>query len=148
MEPTAYGDAGIQDKEDPLSQKIQQEAEQVKITAEKRKALVALHDLYEVEIAKLGETELALLAERLSGLRKTSLRDVSNRFDPALKNYQVECEKWLARLEKCRYSKGCQYRSTVLPAGRTDLPSALAQTGRKRLGTKGRASKTRLAMAI
>jgi len=102
IQPTAFGDTGIESKDDPLSNKLQQDAERLRLNAEKRAALEALHDLYEIEIPKLGETELALLADRLSALRTAALRDIPNRFDPAVKSYKAESDKWLGRLEKCK----------------------------------------------
>ena len=72
------------------------------LDTDKREALEALHDLYEIEIAKLGETEMALLADRLGALRRNAYRDIPARFDPAVKTYGLECQKWLGRLEKCK----------------------------------------------
>lgn len=59
--------------------------------------------MYDVEIEKLGQTELKLLAERLTSLRSAALRDIPVRFDLALKNYKVDCDKWIGRLEKCEF---------------------------------------------
>ena len=102
VEPTALDNfAGTEEKEDVIAKKIQDEEVQLLQRAEKRKAIEALHDLYEVEIQKLGETEAALLADRLTQLRKAALRDIPNRFDVSVRNYRDECDKWVGRLDKC-----------------------------------------------
>lgn len=98
MEPTAID---VEEKDDAIAQKIAQEEAQAQAALEKRAALVALHDMYDVEIEKLGQTELKLLAERLTSLRSAALRDIPVRFDLAVKNYKVDCDKWVGRLEKC-----------------------------------------------
>lgn len=102
VEPTALDNfAGTEEKEDVIAKKIQEEEAQLVQRAEKRKAIEARHDLYEVEIQKLGETEAALLADRLTQLRKAALRDIPNRFDVSVRNYRDECDKWVGRLDKC-----------------------------------------------
>lgn len=97
VEPTAID---VEEKDDAIAQKIAQEEAQAQAALEKRAALVALHDMYDVEIEKLGQTELKLLAERLTSLRSAALRDIPVRFDLAVKNYKVDCDKWVGRLEK------------------------------------------------
>lgn len=98
VEPTAID---VEEKDDIIAQKIAQEEAQAQAAVEKRAALVALHDMYDVEIEKLGQTELKLLAERLTSLRSAALRDIPVRFDVALQNYKLDCDKWVSRLEKC-----------------------------------------------
>lgn len=100
VEPTAID---IEEKDDIIAQKIAQEEAQAQAAVEKRAALVALHDMYDVEIEKLGQTELKLLAERLTSLRSAALRDIPVRFDLALQNYKLDCDKWVSRVEKCKY---------------------------------------------
>lgn len=98
VEPTAID---IEEKDDIIAQKIAQEEAAKQAVIEKRNALTALHDMYDIEIEKLGQTELKLLAERLTSLRSAALRDIPVRFDLAVKNYKVDCDKWVGRLEKC-----------------------------------------------
>ena len=97
IEPTT----GSEPQAEPVSSPSSENIDRVRLNSEKRKALEALHDLYEVEVQKLGETEMALLADRLAALRKTALRDIPARFDPAVKSYGLECQKWSGRVEKC-----------------------------------------------
>lgn len=105
VEPTAVDTAtDIEEKDDIIAQKIAQEDAAKQAAVEKRAALVALHDMYDIEIEKLGQTELKLLAERLTSLRLAALRDIPDRFDLAIKNYKVDCDKWIGRLEKCKFA--------------------------------------------
>ena len=99
----------------------------------------ALHDLYEVETAKLGETEMTLLADRLTQLRKAALRDIPNRFDVAVQGYKEECDKWVGRLEKCKSFA----RLTVIRL----IVSAISQTGTRPTGTSGLQKRTSSLMA-
>lgn len=104
VEPTAVDEfAEPSEKPDAVSQKLAEDEQRAALNAEKRKATLALHDLYDVEIPKLGETELALLADRLAALRKSALRDIPIRFDTAIRAYEADCEKWVGRLEKCEW---------------------------------------------
>lgn len=48
----------------------------------------------------MTDTELTLLADRLTVLRKGALRDIPARFEISVKSYAQECEKWIGRLEK------------------------------------------------
>lgn len=100
--PTAVDTVEFNERDDALAQKVLEDEALARQKAEKRKAIEALHDLYEVEIAKLGETEMKLLADRLTQLRKAALRDIPNRFDIAIQGYKEECDKWVGRLDKCK----------------------------------------------
>lgn len=93
-----------EEKDDIIAKKIAADEAQAEAAVEKRAALVALHDMYDVEIEKLGQTELKLLAERLTSLRSAALRDIPVRFDLALKNYKDDCDKWIGRVERCECS--------------------------------------------
>jgi uncharacterized protein YfkK (UPF0435 family) len=101
IRPTAVDTVEFDEKDDVLAHKVLEDEALLLQKAEKRKAIEALHDLYEVEVSKLGETEMTLLADRLTQLRKAALRDIPNRFDIAIQGYKEECDKWIGRLEKC-----------------------------------------------
>ena len=94
--------ASIDEKEDALAHALRVEAAKAAQAVEERAAVEALHDLYEAEINRLGKTEQALLADRLATLRASAVRDIPVRFDPAVKAYAEECNKWVKRLEKCK----------------------------------------------
>jgi len=100
IRPTAVDTVEFDEKDDVLAHKVLEDEALLLQKAEKRKAIEALHDLYEVEVSKLGETEMTLLADRLTQLRKAALRDIPNRFDIAIQGYKEECDKWIGRLEK------------------------------------------------
>jgi phage host-nuclease inhibitor protein Gam len=66
----------------------------------KRKAIEALHDTYEAEIAKLGQTEKDLLAERLASLRDETIADIPSRFEAKIASLSAEADKLVNQLER------------------------------------------------
>jgi hypothetical protein len=69
-------------------------------TAAKRKAIEALHDTYEAEIAKLGATEEALLVDRLISLRENAIADIPARFELKVTGLYAEADKLVNQLKR------------------------------------------------
>lgn len=68
--------------------------------AEKRAALENLQSAYEREIAHHGQTEQALLVERLLQIRQHALSDIPARFNASLEKLDEEGDKMIGRMGK------------------------------------------------